>query len=98
MLDCQKPATRNTAAASALPAAAPLRLIFRKCFWNSRATKLLSAPTKCSTSTICRLPESAPRVANTTVSTMAVKTRMRTPTPIMTVVLAMETSLSTQVR
>ena len=60
--------------------------------------KVASAPTKCSTSMMWPLPAMAPRVAKTTDSTVADSIRMSTPMPIVTVVCAIDTRRSTQVR
>ena len=60
--------------------------------------KRASAPTKCSTSMMWPLPAMAPRVANTTDSTVADSISASTAMPMVTVVRAMVTSRSTQVR
>ena len=57
------------------PISPPRRPSRRKCRWNSPAMKLSLAPTKCSTSTISRLPAMAPRVAKTTARPVAASTR-----------------------
>ena len=88
----------NTNTAAAPPASAPFMPVIRKCRRNSAAMKAASAPTKCSTSMMWPLPAIAPRVANTTESTVADSIRTSTAMPIVTMVRAIETRRSTQVR
>src|SRR5690606_2928065 len=90
--------TMKTRIAARPPAAAPFMPVTRKWPRNSRAMKRASAPTKCRTSMMCPLPAMAPRVAKTTVSTVAASMSARTASPIVTVECAMATSRSTQVR
>ncbi|MNL76239.1 hypothetical protein D3C87_2021690 [compost metagenome] len=60
--------------------------------------KASSAPTRCRTSTLSRLPAMAPRVAKATASAAAISTSRTIAAPDMMMVLAMVESLRTQRR
>ena len=96
--DDRKPRSAIAMMAASPPTAPPRRPSRMKRLWNSRAMKSSSAPTKCSTSTLSRLPAIAPRVAKATASAAAVSTSSTMTKPETMIVLAMADSRLTQSR